>query len=148
MADISFMPNPVMVGLQTVPFLLTVGGLHFLIFKPMLEYLEGRDDAIEGAGGRAKELEAKLAARAEEYEKKLHAAKVGINEMRAERRAVAASEAASIVAAARAEADAEIEAAIARITTERDAARSALATTSQQLADQIAAQVLGRAAAG
>lgn len=148
MADISFIPNPVVVGLQTVPFLLTLGGLHVLIFKPMLEYLEGRDDAIDGAGGRAKELEEQLSAKTEEYEKKLHDAKVSITELRAEARERAMEEAEVIVSAARKETEAELEQALTRISAESAAARGALASTSQQLADEIAAQVLGRAAAG
>ncbi len=148
MAEITFIPNPVVVGLQAVPFLLTLGGLHFLIFKPMLEYLEGRDDAIEGAGGRARELEAKLVERAGEYEQKLHDARVSIREFRTGRRAVAMQEAEAIVSAARTESDAEVEVALARVATERDQASAALATSSALLADEIAHQVLGRAAAG
>jgi F-type H+-transporting ATPase subunit b len=137
-------PNPLIIGLQAVPFLITIFGLYAIIFKPMLAHLEGREDAIEGAQGRAKDLEAKLAARAAEYEQKLLAARKEMAEIRASKRAEAMAESDAMVKKAVGEAEAEVDAALQAIRTESDAARQGLQSASAVLAHQIASQVLGR----
>lgn len=137
-------PNPLVIGLQVVPFLITILGLYSLIFKPMLSHLEGREDAIEGAQGRAKELEAQLAARATEYEEKLTAARIEMAELRASRRAEALAEADALVKAARTEAEAELDAAVSAVQSQATAAREGLKGSSAVLAQHIASQVLGR----
>jgi F-type H+-transporting ATPase subunit b len=137
-------PNPLVIGLQVVPFLITILGLYSLIFKPMLAHLEGREDAIEGAQGRAKELEAQLAARAAEYEEKLTAARIEMAELRGSRRAEAMAEAEAMVKAARTEAEAELDAAVTAVQSQATAAREGLKGSSAVLAQHIASQVLGR----
>jgi F-type H+-transporting ATPase subunit b len=137
-------PNPLVIGLQVVPFLITILGLYSLIFKPMLAHLEGREDAIEGAQGRAKELEAQLAARAAEYEEKLTAARIEMAELRGSRRAEAMAEAEAMVKAARTEAEAELDAAVSAVQSQATAAREGLKGSSAVLAQHIASQVLGR----
>jgi len=146
MADISFMPNPIVVGLQTVPFLLTLGGLHYLIFQPMLSYLEGREDAVDGARKRAAELEGALAGKAGAYEDKVRATRQTLAAERAAARARALAEADAVVAQARAAAEARVSAAVVEIGAQRDAARAGLAAQAHGLADRIADQVLGRTA--
>jgi len=137
-------PNALVIALQVVPFLLTLLGLYTIIFKPMLAHLEGREDAIEGAQGRARELQEKLAARAEEYDAKLTAARIEMTELRAKRRAEALAEADSMVQAARGEADTRVEGALETVRGEAAAAREGLKGSSALLAQQISSQVLGR----
>ena len=137
-------PNPLVIGLQVVPFLITILGLYSIIFKPMLAHLEGREDAIEGAQGRAKELEDKLAARAAEYEEKLTAARTEMAELRASRRADAMAEADAMVKAARTEAETEVDAAVQAVQKQAAEARQGLRGSSAVLAQHIASQVLGR----
>jgi len=137
-------PNALVIALQVVPFLLTLLGLYTIIFKPMLAHLEGREDAIEGAQGRARELQEKLAARAEEYDAKLTAARIEMTELRAKRRAEALAEADSMVQAARGEADTRVEGALETVRGEAAAARDGLKGSSALLAQQISSQVLGR----
>lgn len=137
-------PNPLVIGLQVAPFLVTIVGLYTIIFKPMLQHLEGREDAIEGAKGRAQELQDQLAARTAEYEEKLNAARAEMAELRSSRRATALSEADTMVKGARAEADAEIDTAVKAIQQEAQVAREGLQASSAVLAQHIASQVLGR----
>lgn len=137
-------PNPLVIGLQVVPFLITLLGLYSIIFKPMLQHLEGRDDAIDGAQTRARELEDKLAARTAEYEQKLATARAEMAELRASRRAQAIAEADTLVKAARTEAEAEVDRAVAAVQAEATAAREGLHASSAVLAQHIASQVLGR----
>lgn len=137
-------PNPLVIGLQVVPFLVTIIGLYAIIFKPMLQHLEGREDAIEGAQGRAKELEDKLAARAAEYEEKLTAARLEMAELRSTRRNEALAEADALVKAARSVADGEVETALQAVQKEATDARQGLRGSSAILARHIASQVLGR----
>ena len=56
------MPNPVMSALSAIPFLVTILGLYFIIFKPMLQYLDDRLKAMEGGAAEAQALEAEAAA--------------------------------------------------------------------------------------
>ena len=143
-AEMVIIPNPLVIGLQVVPFLITILGLYVIIFKPMLAHLEGRENAIEGAQGRARELQEKLTARADEYDAKLTAARIEMTELRAKRRAEALAEADSMVQAARGEADARVEGALETIRTDAAAAREGLKGSSALLAQQISSQVLGR----
>jgi F-type H+-transporting ATPase subunit b len=137
-------PNTLVIALQVVPFLITILGLYVIIFKPMLSHLDGREDAIQGAQGRARELQEKLTARADEYDAKLTAARVEMNEFRATRRAEALAESDTKVQAARGEADALVEGALETIRAEAGAAREGLKGSSALLAQQISSQVLGR----
>ena len=137
-------PNPTLIALQVVPFMVTLLGLYVIIFKPMLAHLDGREDAIEGAKGRAAELQRQLAERAAEYEEKMNAARMEMAELRAARRTDALAEADALVSAARAEAEAEIEAAVSTVQAEAAQARGALKGQAAVLAGHIASQVLGR----
>jgi F-type H+-transporting ATPase subunit b len=137
-------PNTLVIALQVVPFLITILGLYVIIFKPMLNHLDGREDAIQGAQGRARDLQEKLTARADEYDAKLTAARVEMNEFRAQRRAEALAESDTKVQAARGEAEALVEGALETIRAEAGAAREGLKGSSALLAQQISSQVLGR----
>ena len=48
-AVMNIIPVPTLILLQLVPFLLTVSVLYFVLFKPMLAYLDERDEKISGA---------------------------------------------------------------------------------------------------
>ena len=45
----NIVPDPMLTALQAVPFAITLGALHVILFKPMLEYLGEREEAIDGA---------------------------------------------------------------------------------------------------
>lgn len=138
------LPNPTIVALQVMPFLVTLLGLYYIIFKPTLDHLAGRDDAIAGARHRAADLRKQLSERMAAYEQKSMAARVEINERRAGRRATATAEAEQVLAAARAQVEASTASAVAQLQREAASARDELRSNAGHLAGQIAGRVLGR----
>jgi F0F1-type ATP synthase membrane subunit b/b' len=137
-------PDPVLVVLQLFPLLVLMGGLHVILFKPMLAYLHERDRATAGARREAEDLAARAAARLLEYEAALEKARNEVAEFRAGRRAEAQKVHQDVVAAARKEADVRIAAAVTQIQVEAAQARSQLGATAHALAGEVASQVLGR----
>ena len=137
-------PDPIVVALQLVPFLLTIFVLHAIIFKPMLEYLDDREKAQSGGKDEADALRSRIEEKTSDYEGRLAAARNEVIDLRADRRGAASQEAEARLAAARKQADAKVEAALAQIGQERAAASAGLEAASRELADDIAGQVLGR----
>jgi F-type H+-transporting ATPase subunit b len=138
------LPNPIIIALQIGPFLVALLGLYYLLFKPVLAHLAGREDAISGAHHRAKELHARLSAQTAELEARLVAARTQIGDMRAARRAQSQREAAAIIAAAKAQAEAHAQRELARVQAEAESARAGLRANTATLAEQVAGRVLGR----
>lgn len=137
-------PDPLVVALQLVPFLLTLVALQFIIFKPMLEYLDDRDKAESGGKDEADALHARIEEKTADYEARLAAAHNEIVDLRAERRNAAIADTEDLLATARQQADAKVEAALDEIREERAAAASSMEAVARDLADDIAGQVLGR----
>lgn len=141
-------PDLVQVLLNTIPFLTTVLGMYYIIFRPMIAYLEDRDLAIEGGRTEAAEIEEKIRARMNDYEERLAVARAEVSALRASRRIEAQAAYSAVVSEARAEADAKIAQVIGEISIARDAASTQLKGLSGEIADQVAGQVLGRSIAG
>ena len=137
-------PEAWMTALSALPFLVTIIALYFIIFKPMLDYLDERLAAMEGGVSEARELEARIAEQTAEYDEKLRAARAQASDLRARMRDETEAEVDAVLAKARAEADAEVEAARVSIQAEADAARAALEETAAALAGTIAGRVLGK----
>lgn len=137
-------PTPIVVLLQLFPFGLTAIALYFIVFKPMLAYLDARAVAIEGERKQAAETEERLLARMAEYEGRLARARAEVADLRAARRETAAGEHAAIVALARGRAEQKVAAALREIVAEREVARATLEKTAGILGDQVASAVLGR----
>ena len=145
---LEIIPNPMVVGLQVIPFLVTLFALYTILFKPMLAYLDARSAAIEGERQKAADLETRLSARMAEYDAKLAAARAEVAELRSKRRKEAEGEYNSKVAAARTAAESRIAHALEELGADRLQARTSLVQSAQGLGAQIAANVLGREAAG
>lgn len=137
-------PTPIVVLLQLFPFGLTVAALYFILFKPMLAYLDERTAAIEGERQKAVELEARVVARVAEYEARLEKARAEVTELRTTRRAEAVEQYNALIADARRKAEEQVAAALVQLGTEREAARASLEQTASSLGAQIATRVLGR----
>jgi F0F1-type ATP synthase membrane subunit b/b' len=137
-------PDPVLVVVQLAPFLVLMAGLHFILFKPMLAFLEQRQAATVGARAEAEKLQSRSGEQVGRYEAAVNAARAEVADLRAARRAAANVEYQRIVAAARTEAEEQVSSAVGRIRTEATAARAQLEGASRSLADDVAAQVLGR----
>ena len=136
------LPDPWMLFLQAVPFTLTLWMLHTVLFKPMVAYLEARDEAIYGSRRDAEALQAKAAAKLEEYESALSSARAEASSARAEARRTAQEEREAKVSAARAAADEKIDEAIATISNEKELAKKELNRIATGLADEITLTVL------
>ena len=76
-------PNPTIMALQIVPFVVTLAALYFIIFKPMLAYLEGREQVVAKDRADAERLASELAAKMADYESRLAAARSEATELRA-----------------------------------------------------------------
>jgi F0F1-type ATP synthase membrane subunit b/b' len=57
----NIIPDPILVVLQALPFLVLLAGLHVILYKPMLAYLAERREATAGAKKAAQELQERAA---------------------------------------------------------------------------------------
>jgi F-type H+-transporting ATPase subunit b len=137
-------PVPVLVVVQLAPFLVLMVGLHFLLFKPMIAFLDERRAATVGARAEAERLQSQAGDQVGRYEAALAAARGTIAELRGARRAEANAAYQAAVSAARSEADAQVAVAVDRIRAETKSARAELGGAARVLADDVAAKVLGR----
>lgn len=142
--EIIIIPNPTMTALSAVPFLVTVVALYFILFKPLLAYIDARAEAGESGKREAAGLDAQVSTRTAELEARLATVRAEVTELRATRRAAAIHAAQAQVSAARHAADARVKDAVAQLDAERGAAKAALAVQARSLATQVAGQVLGR----
>lgn len=140
----NIIPDPVMVLAQMAPFLVLLVGLHLILFKPLIAYLDERDGATLGAKKEAEALQAQAAAATIRWEQELGKARNEVAEFRGQKRAEAQAEYQRVVAAARAEAEARIAEASSQIRAEADSARVGLKESARQLSNDVATQVLGR----
>lgn len=140
----NIIPNPTLLVLQLFPFIVTIASLYFILFKPMLEYLEGRDGASTGATDTAKDLEAEVKARKAEIAAKVQVALKESSEARAAARQELVSNYNKFVQGKRQEAENEIKEASQAIAVEKAATRQEVVAQAQSFAGQIASQVIGR----
>lgn len=136
------LPDPWMLFLQAVPFTLTMWMLHTVLYKPMVAYLEDRDEAIYGSRRDAEALQAKAQQKLEEYESALAAARTEATSARAEARREALAEREKKVAAAREEAETKISEAASTIANEQEQAAKELERIATSLAEDISLTVL------
>jgi len=140
----NIIPEPTVVVLQMIPFLLTVTALYYIIFKPMLGYLSERDGATGGARQQAEDMQAQINEKLSSYEESIATARSRIALTRSSRRADAMTAYNERIAAARGESDTKMDAARQTLSEDQEAARQELKGTTAQLATQISSRVLGR----
>ena len=140
----NIVPVPILILLQLIPFVVTIVALYFIIFKPMLRYLDARDDSTIGAREKGERLSAEVDQKMNDLADQLRTAQAQIGEKRGLGRAEATDHYNKIVHEARAEADAQIKEAVAEIQAQKEEARSALKGEADAIANQIAASALGR----
>ena len=137
-------PDPIFAALQTLPFLVTVVALHFILFKPLLAYLEERQAASQNARKEASELKESTASRLEEMAARMAEARASAAAIRADRRADALAREAELVAAARKQAESQVAEALIGINAEREAAAQSIRAAGKLLSAEVAGTVLGR----
>ena len=121
-----------------------MAALHFIIFRPMLDYLEDRDKARSGGRDEAEALQSRIAEKVEDYDARMVKAQDDVIELKAERRVAALAEGEVSLTAARKASDEKIQAAVAEIDAERVEAASGIEQSAKDLAGDIARGVLGR----
>ena len=146
-AGMSLLPDPVLTGIQLLPFLLTLAALNFLIFKPMIAYLEARDAATRGARDAAQALHKQADEKQAEYDAQLAAVKAEIAGYYAQRRTEANAERDAVLAQAKAENEATKAAAMTELSAHSELAAKELQQLTGALGQDIAGKVLGRPAA-
>lgn len=137
-------PDPLVVALQLVPFLLTLVALHFIIFKPMIEFLDEREKARTGGRQEAEGLQSRIAEKMAEVEARMAQAHSEVVDLRAERRAAALAQSAARIEQAKAQAEVLVQASLGEIEKERQAASLVLRASADELAHDITGRVLGR----
>ena len=142
--EASWLEGTLNLGMWLAPFLLSIIGLHFILFKPMMAYLSDRDKETIGAREEARKLNAEVEERMETLTQRLQQARAEAGQVRASARAAAGLKAQEIIGASRAEAEALVSEAVQRIQVEKDTASQALKQTADVLSIEIAGQVLGR----
>ena len=83
----NIIPNTTLMMLQLVPFLVTLGATWFIIFKPMLAYLDARENSTIGARKKTEEINKEAAQRTQELEEQLRMARIKTGEIRSAARA-------------------------------------------------------------
>ena len=133
-------------ALKAIPTFLLVIALHFylkrMFFRPMARVIEERYQATEGARKAAEESLAKAAAKADEYDASLRAARNEIYRQEEEIRQRLRQEQAQAIAEARRSAEAAAKEARQQLAAELVAAKESLAPHTDSLADQIVDSVL------
>lgn len=137
-------PNWMLVALQALPFFTAVAGLHFILFKPMLAYLQARKDATVGERHAAEALREKASRKAQQWEVALTRAHVEAADFRAQKRAEAQAEYARQVASARAEAERQIYDQLEVLQGEAALARDEVGRMARSIANDMASRTLGR----
>ncbi len=140
-------PDPMHVVALSLPFLVAMVGAHLILWRPLLQWLDERDQTRDQALKQADELSGAADEQLERLHKRLAEANAHVGGLRAEARGRALAAEGKIVAAARTEADRKLGDAVGVIATQRDAASQTLKDTAQELSADIAGQVLGRSVA-
>lgn len=116
--------------------------LNKLIFAPMLQRIEQRDDRTSGAFDKARGLDAEADAMVERYEVAVSEQKRKALETRAEARTSASAQAASMIDEARGQTNARIDEGIKALREDAKKAREALRTEAGALSEQIASKLV------
>jgi len=125
-------------------FALLILPVNALILRPLMLVLEQRADRIEGARGRAERLAREAEELLARYRDSLREAREQSEQERLRLMEGARARAASELGGARGEAEAEIERARADLAQALEQARGQLRGSTQELATQVATQILGR----
>ena len=130
--------------IQIVIFIATIFILNSLLFKPLLQLVERREELTTGRIKEAKELERKVEQIIKEYKEKLDEVRAKAMEERNEIRRQAQAAAEEMIAKAHSETQALLEEAKAKLELEAREIRAKIKPEIEILARNMASQVLGR----
>jgi F-type H+-transporting ATPase subunit b len=137
---------PDITALWVIVLLLTcIFLLNTLVFRPILQVIEARMEAVSGARELAQQASEKAALAAAEYDKELNEARSHVYREMDEKRRVALDERAAVVGETRGIVERELGEATERVQQEAAAARQTIDREAEALAGAIVTRVLGRA---
>jgi len=131
--------------LQAANFMVLMLVLNSILYRPLRNLLNRRRESIDGAHGRARELDAQIAEKMSRYQEQLQQAKLKGNEEKAALRSAAARDEAELLAKAHQVASDQILVVKSQVQAEAEIARKSLRAETEVLAAQVATKVLGRA---
>ncbi|MEZ4319355.1 MAG: ATP synthase F0 subunit B [Myxococcota bacterium] len=126
----------------TLPFFVAFFGLWFILWKPLMQFLDERDNATVGARKEAEAFAEKADSRATQLEARLAAAHSELVDLHAAARSRAQAKENEILSAARAEAEKKISDAQERIGSEKAAAKAELEVSARALSNDIVDNLL------
>ena len=130
---------------MTIPFVVTFIALHFIIFRPVFDYLEARTLASVGARAEAEALRTDIEVQSAAVDQKLRAARAEMAQARSVKRSEALEQEAKLLGEARAAAEQQVAQALEQINASSATASGQLRSAAAALSTDIAEQVLGRA---
>lgn len=137
---------PDITTLYVVVFLLTcVVLLNALVFKPILQIIDQRTDAVRGAKELAESAAQKAAAASAEYDQNLNTARAEVYRQMDDMRRAALDRRAALLASTKATVEQELATATSRVQQESTEARASLERDAATLAGAIVSRVLSRA---
>jgi len=138
------LPELPLLVLLLVAFVILIFPLNALVFRPIFNILDERDQRIEGTRARAARLGAEADDSLSRYEAAIATAREELEQDRRRQADEARSAHSARTTAARGEAEQEIARARASVASSLDEARTSLRAQSEGLAREIATRVLGR----
>jgi F-type H+-transporting ATPase subunit b len=141
---LEIIPDPVHAFLFTLPFATAAIGVYVILWRPLLRYLDERDQVSALARHEAERFERDAVAQLARIDARLAAARATIADQRIAARGRAGVKEHEILGAARQQADERLAGALDEIERERTTASAALKDSAGDLASQIAGRVLGR----
>jgi len=125
-----------------VLLLIVMLALNYLLFRPILRTLDGRQAEYERLAKQAESQRAELAALTEQYKRDLDRVRGEVEVVRQQAHAASQKAQGEVLEKARKDAEAALQTALAELKTDVDAARKSLGRTARQLAEQTAERVL------
>ena len=141
---LQIIPEPATVIILLILFLLLIYPVNQFLFRPLFRALDQRAERIAGARNRAEHLTSEADEVLQGYRRSIAAEREQAEQQRRDALDVARSEQAEIAQAARGQAEREIERARQQLASSLGEAREALRSTSDDLAREAAARILGR----
>ncbi len=142
--SLELIPDPIILCVMIVGFVLLIFPLNELIFKPIFRSLDERAERIKGARERSEQLQREADAVLERYETALLETRAESEEARQAQLAAAREEQANLTAQAKTEAEGELERARTELGRSLEEARATIRSAAEDLARAAAEQVLGR----
>lgn len=140
----NIIPVPALILLQVIPFLVTLIALHYILFKPMLAYLDEREAAVEDPTREAQILQDRIVADIALWDARMEAARTEMAQERAQLHQEAQKAGRGVILEARARTEKKVAVALSEIRLSGVECRETLRARTRGLAFQIASRILAR----